>query len=81
MPVKVEAFRCAHGCKKYFLSESYMRKHEEKCFYNPVHKGCGSCNDLNSSCIHRDHPTHTNRQGLKVECSQWTEHKGFEEYE
>lgn len=39
---KVEAFKCAH-CTKIYLSKETCRKHESRCFWNPITRSCASC--------------------------------------
>lgn len=36
------AYHCSY-CKKYGLSKSWILKHEEKCYYNPVSRSCSTC--------------------------------------
>ena len=36
------AYRCSY-CHKYGLSKSNIKKHEERCFKNPVTRSCATC--------------------------------------
>ena len=39
---EVKAYRCSY-CKKYGLSKSNIKKHEEGCFRNPITRSCATC--------------------------------------
>ena len=43
---EIKAYQCAY-CKKYSKSKSVMKKHESKCFYNPITRACATC----ANCI------------------------------
>ena len=44
MPTEIKAWRCIYcpGVKAYVHKHSAVR-HERHCFFNPVHKSCGTC--------------------------------------
>lgn len=39
---EIEAYQCDY-CTKYSKSKSVMKKHESKCFHNPVSRACVTC--------------------------------------
>jgi hypothetical protein len=39
---EIKAYRCDY-CKKYSSAKSVIRKHEPKCFDNPVNRACATC--------------------------------------
>nr|DAK10581.1 MAG TPA: Transcriptional repressor CTCF/DNA Complex factor zinc finger protein-DNA [Caudoviricetes sp.] len=39
---EIKAYQCAY-CRKYSKSKSVMKKHESKCFHNPITKACATC--------------------------------------
>ena len=39
---EIKAYRCSY-CKKYGLSKSNIKKHEEGCFRNPLTRSCVTC--------------------------------------
>jgi len=47
------AYRCSY-CKKYGLSKSWIQKHEDKCFYNPVTRSCSTCANF---CVKDSRPS------------------------
>lgn len=40
--IEIKAYQCKF-CKKYSRSKSVMKKHESKCYHNPVTKACATC--------------------------------------
>ena len=46
-------FECEHCNKKRLISKYGMKKHEEKCFYNPIRKACITCNNFINEPIHQ----------------------------
>jgi len=42
---KIKSYKCDF-CKKLLQTQSGMKKHEEKCFYNPKTNSCITCNSL-----------------------------------
>lgn len=40
--IETTIYTCTHCNKKYF-SKQGARKHEKKCYYNPINKCCGTC--------------------------------------
>lgn len=45
---EVKAYRCEF-CKKYGLSKGWIKKHEQKCFRNPVTRSCSTCANRTSN--------------------------------
>jgi len=39
---KINAYQCSY-CSFYRKTKRVVKKHEERCFYNPKNKVCGSC--------------------------------------
>lgn len=39
---EINAYQCDY-CKKYSKSKSVIKKHESKCFYNPITRACATC--------------------------------------
>lgn len=39
---EVKAYHCSY-CKKYGLSKAWIKKHEQKCFFNPETRSCVTC--------------------------------------
>lgn len=44
MPIKVEAYSCAFGCRRRVAtSKRVIDKHEETCALNPARRACKTC--------------------------------------
>lgn len=42
--IVIEAYECFY-CGKVFKQKSSCKKHEDKCFFNPVTRSCAGCNN------------------------------------
>jgi len=61
---KVTRYHCGY-CKKVMANKYAMKKHEDKCWYNPELKACFTCleynrdnRDVNPNCEHHDQLLH-----------------------
>jgi len=84
---EVKAYHCSY-CKKYGLSKSWIKKHEEKCFHNPVTRSCATCanfkvealkpkSDIYSIeiplCLEGIRLIESNKWKLQTNCPKWAE--------
>ena len=64
MPIKRIAWACKWGCGKGVLtSKSAMKKHEERCLYNPVRRACITCANLGTDYETIYNPYHGGNPG------------------
>lgn len=59
---EIKAYQCEY-CKKYSKSKSVMKKHELKCFHNPITKSCATC----ANCIQESYKVDTSAFKFDVE--------------
>lgn len=48
-------YECEHCHKKRLINKTQMKKHEEKCYYNPKTKSCITCNNFESEAPYREY--------------------------
>lgn len=89
---EVRAYHCSY-CKKYGLTKAWIKKHEERCFHNPVTRSCCTCANFQKStskegiisidipiCLEAIPLSDDNTKWkLKSNCSKWVERPDDEE--
>ena len=60
---EVTMYECEYCKKKVYRNKSSARRHEKKCFANPINKACRSCSNLNSLSKTVYNPNHGGNPG------------------
>lgn len=80
---EIKAYQCEYGCKKVLLTKQGIKRHEEKCFWNPKRKACASCKnnepydgddgDSGMWCTVLEFDIFTDRYNGNSDCINWSE--------
>lgn len=91
---EIKAYHCSY-CRKYGMAKAWIKKHEEKCFHNPITRSCMTCANFDKKTLRHEGEIYSmempvcyenfslfNNDGkwmLKNNCEKWVERPDDEE--